>query len=118
MSVDSRNDLIDAYFDALDEADPDLARDALADSFVYGSLSGELDGFAGLESYILDGRSITESDHRIDDRHHAEGATAVTGVVAGTGPDGDPAEAAFCDVFEFTDDGTAITRIDVYVNDA
>lgn len=118
MSPDSRDDLIDAYFGALDESDPSKVRDALDDSFVYESLSGDLDGFEGLREYITDLRSITESDHRIDRRHHAADATTVEGVVSGTDPDGNPAEAAFCDVFEFTDDETAITRIGVYVNDS
>lgn len=118
MSVDSRNDLIDAYFSALDESDPSVVSDALADSFVYDSLAGELDGFAGLSEYITDLRSITESEHRINNRYHADGATTVEGIVTGTDANGDPAEAAFCDVFEFDADETAITRIGVYVNDA
>lgn len=118
MSVNDRDDLIDAYFAALDESDPSIVRDALDDSFVYESLSGDLKGFDGLSEYITDLRSITESDHHIDQRYHADDATTVEGVVTGTDPDGHPAESAFCDVFEFTDDEAAITRIGVYVNDS
>jgi len=42
----------------------------------------------------------------------------VEGIVTGTDPDGDPAAADFCDVFEFDAEEGAITRIAVYVNDA
>lgn len=118
MTADDRNDLIDAYFAALDESDPNRVRDALNDSFVYESLAGDLEGFDGLSEYITDLRSITESEHHIDQRHHADEVTTVEGVVTGTDSNGNPAEAAFCDVFEFTDDETAITRIGVYVNDS
>jgi ketosteroid isomerase-like protein len=118
VSIDSRNDLIDAYFDALDESDPNLAEDALADSFVYESLSGDLKGFEGLSEYISDLRSMTESDHRIHECVHGDDATAVEGVVTGTDADGNPAEVAFCDVFDFSADDKVITRIGVYVNDS
>jgi len=35
MSVEDRNDVIDAYFEALDQANPDIVQEALADDFVY-----------------------------------------------------------------------------------
>jgi len=116
MSAESRNDLIDAYFSALDKANPILAADALADLFVYESLSGDLEGYSGLEAYITDLRSVTESDHQIEYRHHADGASTVQGVVTGTDPDGNQVEVSFCDVFRFDDNEAAITRISVYVN--
>lgn len=118
MPADSRNDLIDTYFRALDENDPEIVRSSLADSFVYESLSGELQGFEGLRDYITDLRNVTNSEHEITRRIHDEDASVVEGVVSGTGADGEPTEAKFCDVFEFADGEEAIVRIGVYVNDA
>lgn len=118
MTTESRDDLIDAYFEALDTTDPSVARPALADSFVYESLAGDLHGHEGLREYITELRSVTDSTHDLDRRVHGESVSVVEGVVSGTGPDGRPAEAAFCDVFEFDDDESAITRIAVYTNDA
>lgn len=118
MPVDSRNDLIDAYFRALDEADPAIARPALAETFVYESLAGDLDGFDGLSDYITEYRSLTDSTHDLTRRVHGDDASVVEGVVTGTGPDGERAQAGFCDVFEFDADEEAITRIAVYTNDS
>lgn len=117
MSTDTRNELIDAYFAALDEADPELARPGLSDDFVYESLAGPLEGFDGLADYITEHRSVTESTHDVQRRIHDDVSVTV-GVVTGTGPDGDPVEAAFCDVFEFDDADEAIERITVYINDS
>lgn len=118
MPADSRNDLIDAYFRALDENDPEIVRSSMADSIVYESLSGELQGFEGLRDYITDLRSVTNSEHEITRRIHDEDTSVVEGVVSGTGADGEPTEAKFCDVFEFADEEETIVRIGVYVNDA
>ncbi|WP_170964444.1 nuclear transport factor 2 family protein [Natronomonas salsuginis] len=118
MSSDTRNELIDAYFAALDESTPELARPALSDEFVYGSLAGQLEGFDGLADYITEHRSTTESTHDIQRRIHDDDVSVTVGVVTGTGPDGEPAEAAFCDVFEFDDADEAIEQITVYVNDS
>jgi len=118
MSTDSRDDLIDAYFSALDESDPSIAREALADSFVYESLSGDRHGFEGLRTYITEDRSVTDSVHDISQRIHGPAASVAEGVVTGTGDDGEPVEAAFCDVFEFDDEEGTITRIGVYLNDS
>ncbi|MFO7927626.1 nuclear transport factor 2 family protein [Natronomonas sp.] len=118
MPTDTRNELIDAYFAALDETDPELARPALSDDFVYESLAGPLEGFDGLAAYITDHRSVTDSTHDVQRRIHDDDVSVTAGVVTGTGPDGDPAEAAFCDVFEFDDADEAIERITVYINDS
>jgi hypothetical protein len=38
--------------------------------------------------------------------------------VTGLDAEGEPTSADFCDVFEFDDEETAITRITVYLNDS
>lgn len=118
MSVEQREDLIDAYFRALDENDPSIAESAVADDFVYDSLSGRLAGFAGLSEYITDRRSVTESDHQRTRVVHGDEASVVQGVVTGTNEDGERVEVDYCDVFEFDVDVDTISQISVYVNDA
>jgi ketosteroid isomerase-like protein len=118
MSNETRNDLIDAYFDAMDEEDLEIVEPALADSFVYESLSGDLEGFEGLREYMEERRSLSNSEHRISRRIHGEEASATEGTVVGDGEDGERVEANFCNVFEFDADERGITRIAVYLNDA
>lgn len=117
MSEANRDTLIDAYFDAMDAENVELVRGALADEFIYESLTGDLEGFAGLETYVEDLRGLSNTTHDTTLRVHAEAASVAEGTVTGESVDG-TVEAAFCDVFEFTADDTAITRIGVYLNDA
>lgn len=117
MSEADRDTLIDAYFDAMDAEDLELVRDALADDFIYESLTGDLEGFAGLQTYMDDLRGLSNTTHDITLRVHGEAASVAEGIVTGESESG-TREAAFCDVFEFTADDEAITRIGVYLNDA
>lgn len=115
MSEADRNELIDAYFDSMDEEDLEIVRPALADGFVYESLSGDLEGFEGLETYMDELRGLSDTTHEVTLRIHGDAASATEGIVTGDSDDG-PVEARFCNVFEFTDDD-GITRIRVHLND-
>lgn len=117
MSEADRNTLIDAYFDAMDTEDLDLVRSKLADDFVYESLGGDLEGAAGLETYMEELRGLSNTRHDVTLRIHGERASVAEGSVTGDGEDGS-VEADFCNVFEFDADDEAITRIGVYLNDA
>lgn len=117
MSEEDRNALIDAYFDAMDTDDLETVRPALTDDFVYESLSGDLEGFAGLETYMQELRGLSNTNHEIALIVHGEAASVVEGTVTGDSEDGS-VEADFCDVFEFDADEEGITRISVYLNDA
>lgn len=116
MSDSDRDDLIDAYFDAMDTADLDLVRPALAEGFVYESLSGDFEGASGLETYLEEVRGLSNTSHEVTLRAHGETASVAEGTVTGDGEDGH-VEAGFCDVFEFDDADERITRIGVYLND-
>jgi ketosteroid isomerase-like protein len=118
MSTDDRNELIEAYFTAIDDEEPEIARSALADGFVYESLLGRLEGFDGLVEYITELRSTSDSTHDLTRRIHDEDVSVVEGTVTGLDAEGEPTSADFCDVFEFDDEETAITRITVYLNDS
>ena len=117
MSETDRDSLIDAYFDAMDSEDLELVRDALADSFVYESLDGDLERFEGLETYMNELRGLSNTTHEVTMRVHGECGSVAEGVVTGESEDGS-VEANFCDVFEFDANDEAITRIGVYLNDA
>ena len=116
MSESDRDELIDAYFDAMDAEDLDIVRPALADGFVYESLDGDLEGFAGLETYMNELRGLSETTHEVTLRLHDQTASVAEGTVTGESEDG-PVTADFCNVFEFDADDTGITRIGVYLND-
>jgi|GEM_PF-349536 len=117
MSDADRNELIDAYFDAMDAEDLELVRPALADDVVFESLSGPLEGFSGFETYMNELRGLSDTEHELTNRVHGDDATAVEGTVTGESDDG-PVEADFCDVFDFDADDEEITRIAVYLNDS
>lgn len=116
MSDSDRDALIDAYFDAMDAGDLEIVRPALADDFVYESLSGDLEGFAGLQTYMEDLRGLSNTTHRVRLRIHDEEASATEGTVTGDGDEGS-VSADFCNVFEFDDADAGITRIGVHLND-
>ncbi len=116
MSESDRNELIDAYFDAMDAEDLETVRPALAEGFVYESLSGDLEGLAGLETYMNELRGLSETTHEVTLRLHDQTASVAEGTVTGESEDG-PVTADFCNVFEFDADDTGITRIGVYLND-
>lgn len=118
MTEADRNELIDAYFDALDNEDLSIVEPVLDESFVYESTAGVLEGFAGLQRYANELRTTSDSTHTVNLRIHSDDATATEGIVTGLDPDGNPKEGNFCDVFEFTEADDAITRIAVYVKNA
>jgi len=117
MSQEDRNELIDAYFEAMDAEDIDLVTPVLADDFVFESLSGPLEGAAGFERYMNELRGLSNTEHEISLRVHDDDASVVEGTVTGDSDDGS-VEADFCDVFEFDADDDAIARIAVYTNDS
>ena len=117
MSDDDRTELIEAYFDALDEEDAEIARSALSDDVVYESLSGTLEGFDGFRQYVDELRGLSNSTHDISLLVHDDDASVAEGTVTGENDDG-TVESGFCDVFEFDADEESITRISVYLNDA
>jgi ketosteroid isomerase-like protein len=117
MSQSIREDLIEAYFAALDDEDPDHLEGSLGETFVYESLSEEFEGLGGFRTYMNDYRSFSGTDHDITTFVHGETASVAEGRVVGYDEGGERIEASFCDVFEFTDEEETLTRITVYLND-
>ena len=118
MSVEDRNEVIDAYFEALDQANPGIVRGTLADDFVYQSPGGEFEGGEGIRQYIEEVRTMSNSTHEISLRLHDEQASVAEGRVTGDTADGEPVQVRFADVFEFDEDDAKLTRCAVHLNDA
>lgn len=117
MAKEERKALIDAYFDAMDTDDLEIVRPVLADGFIYESLSGDLSGFSGLQTYMSELRGLSNTTHEITTVVHGKTASVVEGTVTGESSDG-PVDVDFCNVFEFDADNEGITRISVYLNDS
>ncbi|WP_165874819.1 nuclear transport factor 2 family protein [Natrarchaeobius oligotrophus] len=116
MSEEKRISRIEAYFDAMDAAHPELVEPALADGFVYESIADDLRGFDGLVTYMRELRGISNTDHEVSGVVHGEAASVVEGTVTGDGG-GDSVTVDFCAVFEFDAADEEITRISVYARD-
>lgn len=117
MSDADRNALIDAYFDAFDAEDVEIARHALAADVVFESLGGDFEGVDGVQTYMEEVRGFSNTTHDVTLRVHDEAASVAEGTVTGESEDGSTA-VGFCVAFEFDDDDERITRIAVYTNDA
>ena len=116
MDVDRRNELIDAYFSALDEEDFSLVEPHLAPDLTYKSVGVEaLHGPEGLRRYFEELRRFGGTVHDVENRIHAENGSAAEGRVTGE-QDGESIDTPFCDVFEFDDDEERLSRIVVYTN--
>lgn len=113
MSYDQRDDLIDAYFAALDAEDFDRLESHLATDFRYVHPDTTASGVDGMRAFF-DERARQDTTHEIHRRLHAEDGSAVEGRLTGELADGTPREGHFCDVFDFDDDAAHLTRVAVY----
>jgi ketosteroid isomerase-like protein len=116
MDVERRDELIDAYFAALDEEDFSLVEPHLAADVTYKSVGIEpLDGPEGVRRYFEELRPFGGTVHEVENRMHAENGSAAEGRVTGE-HEGESIDTAFCDVFEFDDEEERLTRVVVYTN--
>lgn len=116
MDAERRDELIDAYFDALDEEEFSPVEPYLAPDVTYKSVGVEpLHGSDGVRRYFEELRPFGGTVHDVEDRMHAENGSAVEGRVTGE-HEGESIDTAFCDVFEFDEEEEHLTRIVVYTN--
>lgn len=113
MNKNKKADLIDRYFQALDEDDFTRVEPVLADEVRFKSSADELSDADRLRAYMEEGRMISNSTHEINRRIHDDDVSVVEGMVRGETADG-PVQGAFCDVFEFDQHAGTITSITVY----
>ena len=116
MNTQRRDELIDAYFAALDEDDYSLVEPHLAPDVTYKSVGLEaLSGPEGVKRYFEELRPFAGTVHDVENRMHSENGSAAEGRVTGE-HEGTSLDTGFCDVFEFDDDEEHLTRIVVYTN--
>ena len=116
MDAERRDDLIDAYFTALDEGAFSLVEPHLAPDVTYESVGIDtLHGPEGVRRYFEELRPFGGTVHDVERRLHAEAASAAEGRVTGE-HEGESLDTGFCDVFEFDDAEEHLTRITVYTN--
>lgn len=116
MDVERRNELIDAYFGALDEEEFSLVEPYLDPELTYRSVGLDaLHGPDGLRRYFEELRPFGGTVHEVENRIHAENGTAAEGRVTGEHEE-ESIDTGFCDVFEFDENEERFTRIVVYTN--
>jgi ketosteroid isomerase-like protein len=116
MDTDRRDELIDAYFAALDEHDYSLVEPHLAPDVIYKSVGPDaLHGPDGVKRYFEELRPFAGTVHEVENRMHSENGSAAEGRVTGE-HDGESLDTGFCDVFEFDEEEAHLTRIVVYTN--
>jgi ketosteroid isomerase-like protein len=119
MSQDTRSELIDDYFRAVDGPDYDLLRTVFSDDVTYHYHEGEsLRGLDDVASFLRD--DVLEppgvertSDHQVTRTIAADDAVICEGEVDGEF-NGTAFHTDFVDVFEFDDDDAQISMVATY----
>lgn len=115
MDTAKRNELIDAYYDAIDaESFVDFERAFTPDiEYLY---PGEpaMHGIEEVRSFFEERREHSNSTHDVFRRVADDEVTVCEGAVTAEAPDGTAFGAAFVGVFEFDEAAAAIARVGVY----
>lgn len=112
--MEYRDDLIDAYFDALDDAEYAPLESVFTSDVTYRMPSETVEGKADLMDYFRNHRLPSRTTHDISLRIHDTDASAVEGDVTGELTTGGDFGGPFVDVFVFDDDRRRIDRMSVY----
>lgn len=112
--MEYRDDLIDTYFGALDEAEYDPLESVFADDVTYHMPSETIEGIADLMEYFREHRLPSRTTHELSLRIHGQTASAVEGHVTGELTNGGQFDGPFVDVFVFDEDRERILRMSVY----
>lgn len=113
MDTDQRDELIAAYFQALDAESFDRLEDHLAVGFTYDHPDTTAETIKGMRTFF-EQRAPQDTSHEIHRTLHAAKASVVEGRITGELVDGTPREGYFCDVFDFDDGEDHLTRVAVY----
>lgn len=116
MDPGKRNELVDAYYAAIDEETfDDLGRVFAADvEYLY---PGEptMHGIDAVLSFFEERREHSNSTHEVYRRLADEEVTVCEGTITADRTDGSEFDAGFVGVFEFDGEAKAIDRVGVYV---
>lgn len=113
MNETRRNELIDAYFTALDSQDFSIVEPFLADDVQYDTSNGSVSGADGFREYMDVDRVYTDTIHTVTRRFHLDDVTICEGDFHGVTP-AETIDGEFCDFFEFDDTTDVLTSITVY----
>lgn len=116
MNERKRDQLIDHYLDGMDNADKDLLRNAFAQDIVHEHPVRTVEGIEDFLTFKVDEQPPQDSRHEVSRRIHVPEVSVVQGRKVGT-VEGEPVDVRFCDVYEFADDESAITKLSVYVRE-
>lgn len=116
MNESKRDRLIDSYLDGMDHEDRDSLRDAFAPDIVHEHPVRNVEGIEDFLSFKVDEQPPQESEHKVSRRIHVPEASVVQGRKVGT-VERESVDVQFCDVYEFTADESAITKLSVYVRE-
>ncbi|WP_380675344.1 nuclear transport factor 2 family protein [Salinigranum sp. GCM10025319] len=116
MDEGKRDQLIDHYLDGMDYGDKDLLREAFAPDILHEHPVRTIEGIEDFLTFKVDEQPPQDSEHVVSRRIHVPEASVVEGRKVGT-VEGEPVDVRFCDVYEFTADESAITKLSVYVRE-
>lgn len=119
MSLDTRSELIEQYFGAVDDADYELLRSVFTDDVTYKyhegvTLEGIDDVIPFLRNEVLEPEGVDRTSVHEVTRRISDGSVEVCeGYVEGT-VNGTEFETDFVDVFEFDEDDSQISLVATY----
>jgi len=122
MDVRKRNQLIDNYFNGLDQTEYPILRSSFTDSIHYRyTHEEEYRGIDEVMDYFENKRRTANTTHHLGRRIHGEEASTCEGTVEGElvhdghvrGTQGN-FRGAYCNVFEFDEGDSAIATITIY----
>jgi len=114
MDKRERDQLIDQYYAALDEASYEVILEIFTEDVLVEYSIGDLAGVDEAIHYYREQRRIRDTNHRIDRRIHADDVTICEGTATGEIEDG-PMRKYFADFFEFDADCGRIDHVSVYL---
>lgn len=114
MEIDTRNELIDTYYGAVDKADYDRMLTVFAEDVEYLYPGEEpMHGHDEVRAFFEERRQTKNTTHDVFRRVHDDTATVCEGTITGKFGD-DPLDGAYVGVFEFDDDAERIEYVGVY----
>jgi ketosteroid isomerase-like protein len=114
LATEKRNQLVEAYFDALDEEEYEELPGLFTEDATYVHPSATVEGGEGIRRLFAENRRTETTDHQITRRVHGTDATVCEGTVTGEFIDGDAFNGEFMDAFEFDEESERIAVISVY----
>ena len=114
MDIDHRNELIDQYYEAVDDAAYDRMVSVFAEDITYLYPGEEpMHGHDEVKEFFEERRPTSETTHDVFHRIHNDEATACEGTITGK-MKGDRIEGAYVGIFKFDDETERISYVGVY----